>query len=361
MSGDTNNTSDVFVKDLLTGITTRISTDTDGVQGNNYSYFPSLRADGSKVSFLSQSTNLISSDSNSANDVFVKDLSTGVLTHASINESGVQADSASFEPALSADGTRVAFHTSASNLVSGDTNSRVDVFVKDLSTGVVVRVSSDSMGAQGDGVSQQAALSADGTIVTFSSVAGNLVSGDLNGAFDVFVKDLSTDVIQTTSLAVIPHLAGNNSLMQPVFSQDGTKVAFYSHASNLVGSDLNGYSDIFIKDLASGEVTLVSTAVDSTQANRGSFRPIFSPDSTSIMFASDANNLVDGDSTDKATFSLRTWQQARLRSLAPQRPVSRGKMLLLQACLAVTEPKSPFIVMQATLSLATQTEEATFL
>src|SRR5439155_409199 len=150
---------------------------------------PSLSADGRYVAFASDASNLVTGDTGGRGDIFVRDLQTGVTTRASLDSGGAQGNASSDLPALSADGRYVAFASDASNLVSGDTNNVGDIFVRDLQTGVTTRVSLDSSGTQANGSSSGPAISADGRYVAFTSLANNLVSGDTNNTWDIFVRD----------------------------------------------------------------------------------------------------------------------------------------------------------------------------
>ncbi|TPL32840.1 cadherin-like domain-containing protein, partial [Mesorhizobium sp. B2-4-6] len=214
----------------------RVSTDAAGAEGNSVSYNQVFSPDGTKVAFYSAASNLVGGDTNGAPDIFVKDLATGAITRVSTDAASLQGDNSSYNPIFSPDGTKVAFVSDASNLVGGDTNSAPDIFVKDLATGAVTRVSTDAAGLQGDSGSVGPVFSPDGTKVAFYSYASNLVGGDTNGAPDIFIKDLATGAVARVSTDAAA-LQGDNGSAGPVFSPDGTKVAFYSYASNLVGGD----------------------------------------------------------------------------------------------------------------------------
>jgi len=295
VAGDTNSAPDIFVKNLSTGAVTQVSTDSSGVQGNNYNFTSVFSADGTQVAFSSAASNLVVGDTNNQPDIFIKNLSTGVVRRVSTDNGGTQGSHTSYSPVFSADGAQVLFESYASNLVVGDTNNRSDIFVKNLSTGVVTRVSTDSSGAQGNNHSNSAVFSADGTQVAFRSSASNLVVGDTNNdAYDVFVKNLSTGVLTRVSTSSSGE-QGNNHSYKPVFSADGTQVAFSSAASNLVAGDTNGAPDIFFKNLSTGLMTLVSTGSSGAQGDNDSGSPIFSADGTQVAFSSAASNLVAGD------------------------------------------------------------------
>jgi Tol biopolymer transport system component len=180
---------DVFVHDRVTGQTSRVSVSSSGEQGNGESRFPSLSADGRYVAFESLASNLVPSDTNGTPDVFIHDRVTGQMTRVSVSSSGEEGNGNSSEASVSANGRYVAFHSSASNLVPGDTNGTWDVFVHDRVTGQTSRVSVSSSGEQGNGNSYEANISPDGRYVAFGSAASNLVPGDTNGTPDVFVHD----------------------------------------------------------------------------------------------------------------------------------------------------------------------------
>jgi len=167
----------------------------DGAQGDDWSWKPSISANGRFVAFASHASNLVSDDTNSVEDVFVHDRETGQTRRVSISSDGMQADNWSESPAISADGRFVAFMSDADNLVSNDTNIDVDIFVHDLQTGQTERVSVTSGGAQGDGNSLDPSISAAGQFVAYFSNSTNLVEGDTNGNQDVFVFENTSDAI----------------------------------------------------------------------------------------------------------------------------------------------------------------------
>jgi flagellin-like hook-associated protein FlgL len=184
------------------GYVSRVSTASSGVQGNGGSYVTAISADGRYVAFHSYASNLVSGDTNATLDAFIKDTVTGVTTRVSTDSSGTQGNSQSTVSAISADGRYVAFTSYASNLVSGDTNGAIDAFIKDTITGLTTRVSTISSGGEAGGASVTA-ISADGRYVALNSDASTLVSGDTNGAGDSFVKDLTKAGIQTLSGMVV--------------------------------------------------------------------------------------------------------------------------------------------------------------
>ena len=294
VSGDTSGNYDIFVHDIQTGTTTQASVNSNGTQANGASTFPSISADGRYVAFKSSATNLVSGDTNGMDDIFMHDMQSGMTTRVSMHSSGTQANNGSADPSISGDSRYVAFHSYASNLVSGDTNGQLDVFVRDRQSGVTTRVSMDSNGTQTNGSSYNPSISADGRYVVFESQSTNLVPEDTNGNIDIFVRDIQAGI--TTRVSVNSSgLQGNSYSEEPSISADGRYVVFYSAASNLMSSDTNGATDIFMHDMQTGVTTRVSVASNGAQANNGSSSPSISADGQYIAFQAYSTNLVTGD------------------------------------------------------------------
>jgi len=298
VSGDTNGTVDIFVHDLETSETTRISVASDGTQGNYGGVYPSISADGRYVAFMSYSNNLVNGDTNDNSDIFVHDQLTGETTIVSVASDGTQENNDASWLSISADGRYVAFQSYASNLVSGDTNQSYDIFVHDRQTGQTTRASVASDGTQGSASSQAPSVSADGRYVAFISGASNLVSGDTNNLDDIFVYNRQMGQTERVSIASDGTQANGGSTGFSSISADGRYVAFASEASNLVSGDTNGITDIFIHDRQTGETTLVSVASDGTQGNSFSNSPFISADRRYVAFESMASNLVSGDTNN---------------------------------------------------------------
>jgi hypothetical protein len=147
-----------------------------------------ISADGRYVAFGSYASNLVPEDTNHVSDVFVRDMQAGITSRASVASDGAQANAASFSVAISADGRYVTFDAGASNLVAGDTNGVWDVFMRDRQAGTTSRVSVSADGAQANAYSYAPAISADGQYVAVVSYASNLVADDTNNTNDVFVR-----------------------------------------------------------------------------------------------------------------------------------------------------------------------------
>ena len=294
VSGDGNGATDIFVRDRTTDATTRVSVASGGTEGNGYSYEPSISSDGRYVAFDSNAGNLVSGDTNFSSDVFVHDRNTRVTMRVSVATSGTEGNGDSFNPSISSDGRYVTFESDASNLVSGDGNSVPDIFVHDRDTNIITLVSVATGGALGNNSSYGPSISSDGRFVAFQSVASNLVSGDTNGVLDIFVHDRTTGA--TTRVSVdTSGTQGNGDSFNPSISPNGYYVAFDSAASNLMSGDTNGVLDIFVHDLMMGATARVSVDSSGTQGNNISDWPSISSDGGYVAFMSIASNLVSGD------------------------------------------------------------------
>ena len=289
------------------GRTERISWGSDETQPDSGSY-SSVSADGRYVAFYTTASNLVPGDTNGTFDVFVRDRLTGTVDRVSIASDGTQGNGDSVWPAISADGRYVAFHSHASNLVPGDTNQTWDVFVHDRVTGATERVSVASGGVEVFGISLSPAISADGRYVAFHSGAPNLVPDDpIEGSYDVLVHDRVTGTTERISVGIggVPPDADS---YHPAISSDGRYVAFYSFASNLVaGADANGAntSDVYVRDRMTGTTERVSVASDGTQGNKESLWPSISADGRYVVFYSNASNLVPWDTNGSYDVFLR--------------------------------------------------------
>jgi Tol biopolymer transport system component len=290
VASDTNGVQDVFVRDAIRGTTSRVSVDSHGVQADLSSSNPSISADGRYVAFDSDATTLAPGTDNNATNIFVHDAVTG--TTSLVSPYG-------FDPTISADGRYVAF-TSGAAVVPGDTNNDYDVFVHDTVAGNTARVSVDSNGTQANGASGNPTISADGRYIAFDSNASNLVAGDTNGTYDVFVHDTvsaTTSRVSVDSNGAQANFGGDT----PAISADGRSVAFTSRASTLVAGDTNGTSDVFVHDRVMGTTSRVSIDSTGVQGNDGSYSDYatsVSGDGRYVTFTSVATNLVSGDTND---------------------------------------------------------------
>jgi Tol biopolymer transport system component len=225
----------------------RVSLSSAGTPANAYNYLADTSENGRFYAFTSDASNLVPSDNNGVEDVFVRDRETGETTRVSVSTNGTQGNSDSLEPAISADGRFVVFLTFASNLVPNDTNGEGDVVLHDRLTGATTLVSSSSAGVQSNDFSCNPAISADGSVIAFFSDGNNLVAGDTNGVRDIFVKVRATGVTSRISVSSAGVQSDNNSFL-PAVSANGRYVTYHSFGSTLVANDTNGVLDVFLRD-----------------------------------------------------------------------------------------------------------------
>ncbi|MEP6910072.1 MAG: PASTA domain-containing protein [Actinomycetota bacterium] len=297
--GDANSSRDVFVHDGHTGETTRVSVDSSGVESNGDSFAPAISGDARFVAFSSSGSNLVAGDTNGVDDVFVRDRQAGTTARVSLAPGGAEANDGSYAPSISADGRYVAFLSDATNLVAADLNTNRDVFVFDRQTGTTVNASVDSAGAQANLDSFTPELSADGRFVVFTSFAANLIPSDTNDGSDVFLRDLQAGT--TTRVSEYQGaFEGDGDQLRPSISADGRYVAFDSDAWNLAWGDTNDAFDVFVKDRQTDLLTRVSVDDNGTQSDGASYRPSLSADGRYVAFYSEAANLVPGDTNGAA-------------------------------------------------------------
>ncbi len=255
-----------------------------------------VSGDGRFVAFQSAATNLVSGDANATDDIFVLDRITNETTRVSVTSAGVEAAGDSSDPAISSDGRFVAFVSEAA-LDAADANVERDIYVHDRLDGTTVRASVSSAGIEANERSVNPSISGDGRYVVFESRADNLVAGDANATFDIFLRDLVAGT--TTRVSVTDAGAeANGGSEDPWISRDGTQVSFTSGASNLTGADANPARDVFVRDLVAGTTVLVSLSSAGVQGNRQSIRAKLSADGRFVAFNSDADNLAPGTSSD---------------------------------------------------------------
>lgn len=250
VDGDTNGLGDVFLRDRQLSLTTRVSVDSSGGQASGGA--PAVSANGRYVAFESGANNLVGGDTNNFTDIFVKDMQSGAVTRASLDSSGAQANSDSSAPSISGDGRYVAFVSDASNLVAGDTNGVADIFVHDNQSGTTVRASANANAAAFD-----PSISLDGRFVVFVSAASDLVANDTNGKTDVFVYAVQTAQIVLASVNSSGVLA-NKGANEPSISGDGRYVTFSSYSENLLTQDTLGFEYAYVHDFTTGATNLVS-------------------------------------------------------------------------------------------------------
>jgi Tol biopolymer transport system component len=362
---DTNGEQDVFVRDRAAGTTRRVSVSSSGRQGDAGSHEAAISGRGRYVVFTSGASNLVRGDTNHASDVFVRDLRRGTTTRVSVGRRGVQATGASYAPSISANGRYVVFGSGASNLVRRDRNHSEDVFIRDLRTKRTSRVSvpvrgrqfagpsalgvvSDngryvafiadphhrdgfdvylrdrrtkktrwvSQGLGGElinGITGQIAISGNGRYVGYCSDASNIVAGDTNEQWDAFVWNRRTATTRRVNLGAEGEQA-NGFSDQLSLSTTGRYVGFASEASNLVPDD-NRVTDAFVRDLRTGLTRMLSIARG--EQGDGPSGPDYAPqvalsdDGHHAAFVSEASNLVLDDTNGAP--DVFAWDEPRER------------------------------------------------
>ncbi|HEY9172923.1 MAG TPA: hypothetical protein VI136_11610, partial [Verrucomicrobiae bacterium] len=298
---------DVFVRDRQTGITRLCSVDAGGGRGAAApADRPQISRDGRVAVFDCQGGNLWAGDDNGVNDVFARELDSNGMFLVSANVSATPR-AGSFGPQLSADGRYAGFTSLADNVVAADDNGRADAFLSDLGSGMITLVSANTNGFAGNGDSVLTALSADGRYAGFESLASDLVPGDLNDSGDAFLWDRVTGMTVLLSANATRTGSANAASGAPLLSPDGRLAVFTSLASDLTSlADTNGAQDVFLRELAHGTNDLISVNASGTRSgNRSSGSPSFTPDGRYVTFASDASDLVAGDANGVTDIFLR--------------------------------------------------------
>jgi len=309
---------DVYVRDLQTNTTTLVSraSGVAGAKGNDDSLGPSISASGTRVAFESTAGNL-ASDGDGISDIFVRDLAGNTTTLASraTGAAGVKGNDFSSEAAISGDGTRVAFTSIATNLGSGDADALEDVHVRNLTANTTTLASraTGASGAKGNGDSGGPALSGDGSIVAFHTTSTNLNAADTDTTHDVYVRSLASNTTTLESRATgVSGDKGNSASVGPVLDGDGTTVAFGSGATNLSTDDFDSLRDAYVRDRTAATTTLVSRGAGALGAKaNGDSGPLgLSSDAHHVLVSSSANNLSVDDPDTREDQYVRDTQTA---------------------------------------------------
>ena len=298
--------SNIYMFNLVDGRVSLVSAGLGGRPANGASTAPSISANGQVVAFASQATNLVAGIHTRFSEIYVR-TGSGPVRLLSRAFGGEQPDGDSIAPAISADGRYVAFTSSSDNLVAGDDNAASDVFVADLATGALRRVSISSRGRQGTGASYNPSVSGDGRLISFTSAASNLVPRDRNRVPDVFVRDQLTHTTRRVSVSSRGH--GQNASIAPPFTQvsdlsaDGHYIVFDSGASNLAAGTSGGHENVFRHSLVTGGTSLVSRSSRGREGDNDSFSPSTSADGQVTVFESFADNLAPASAPGANVFA----------------------------------------------------------
>jgi len=271
--------------DMAAQITDLASKRPDGTAADADSALPALSHDGRTLRFHSRADNLDGLTNGSVG--YVQDRVTGVNQRRPLGAAALD-----FASPISADGRHLVFRTVAA-LVGGDTNGVNDIYVDDLQSGVLERASIAHNGDEPNGASTDPSMSADGRFVVYSSIATNLTPGGTNGAPQIFLRDrqlATTELVSQSTGGIQGNDGGDNA----VVSADGRFVVYSSGSITLDPDDLNGRTDVFVRDRLLGTTTRVSMAHDGSESNGGSLWPTISADGSTVAFRSGATNLVAG-------------------------------------------------------------------
>jgi uncharacterized repeat protein (TIGR01451 family) len=282
---------DVFVYDQQTGVTVRASLAENGdeVKGNSAGV---ITPDGQNILFFSNGTNLV------ANAIYKRNFHTGAMSRITKNPfDGGGGNDMMVHVWGDYDASHIVFSSYASNLVLGDYNGLLDIFLYTAEDGSTRRITMGYAGGEANGTSGQPFISMDGRFVVFRSDASNLVPGDTNGVGDVFLYNVETGQMTRASVGSGGRQA-NGLSRDPSVCANGRYVSFTSEADNLVPGDNNGEHDVFLHDTETGETILVSKTDGGVIGNGRSHRSFLVPDCSSIVFASDATNFVPNDTNN---------------------------------------------------------------
>lgn len=287
----------VYRKDLVTGEVLRVDGLNDGTIGNATAWATSISDDGNLAMFVSSATNFGPTGSITPYLAYTKNLISGEVTIVSTMPGGGIPDVGAFNGMLTPDGAKAYYTAISFNLGAGvPIDFSGMIYVKTLADGHTVRV--DDFNSTHDWTYYSADLydmTRDGGKILFGSNAPNLVAGDTNGGYDLFVLDTATAVIQ---IATVPSSGASlslNEVMGGRLSADGSKVAFATGAMGVTGADGGGVKQVYVKDMATGAVTLISTDATGHVGNADSSFGDFSEDGNVVYFTSTATNLVAGD------------------------------------------------------------------
>ena len=320
---DTYGSSDVFIYDRQTGKNSLVSMNSQGVKGDGFSAAGMISANGRYVVFHSNSKNFGAGNSPNQ-DVYVRDLRKGLTSRVTNAVGGGSSNGDSNSWSISGDGRFVAFSSTATNLVADGTNSNWNIFLYDRQTGTIRLASVASDGSQSDGFSMEPVVSDNGRWVAFWSGADNLAPNDTNGIYDVFVHDFKTGLTQRASLASDGTQANNGSDRFSM-SADGRYIVFQSYASNLVRKDTNNSRDIFLHDMKTGKTTRINVSKTGSQANGDSSMPSISPDGEYVTFISNADNLVPSDKKNIGEVFIKSLKSGDIRLISRASNGALGK------------------------------------
>lgn len=290
---DTNAAEDLYVRDIAAGASLLVNRadGAAGAGGNAASFTGEISGDGRRVAYVTNATNLGNGDASAVSSVHVRDLDTGrtLLGSRGQGPGGAANTDDVGAVSISADGRVVAFGSKGAGYGDGGSGATLQIHVRDLETGVNTLASTSAAGAQGNGTHVDPSLSADGRVVSFGSAATNLTPDDTETTLDVLVKNLATGSVTLASRADGP--AGANSTIAATrawLSGDGTRVVFRSTEATLDATGVANGTFLYLRDLTAGTTRLVSRATGAGGAAlRGIAGGSLSRDGSCVLFRSD--------------------------------------------------------------------------
>lgn len=326
---DNNGFSDVFIYDLFLNITKLVSISSKGEQGNQNSHGASINGNGHFIAFTSFATNLVTDDTNEASDIFIRDMVSATTKRCSVSSKGSQGNFDSADPSISDDGQFISFTSSANNLVAEDSNECADIFVYNQLGGIEI-VSISNKGEKGNYDSCKSSINGNGNYVSFISWADNLVDGDGDRWQDLFVYDRLLK--KTERIAPIVHWdEGESFYGAAAISADGNCIAFVSRPF-LIYNDLPIYIfNIFAHNRRTNTTEWISVSPSGEGGNYHSMNPSINADGSHIVFESEADNLVEIDTNSAIDIFLKKEYSLSLSGHISPELAKSGDLLILNA------------------------------
>ena len=289
--------SNIFLYDIATASTTLITKGSSGTGGSSASYNPSISADGTKIVFFSWATDLIAgTTTDAASNIFLYDVPSATTTLITTGSSGIGGNLPSQNPKISSDGTRIVFESYANDLIPGETaNGAINIFLYDIATATTTFVTKGSSGIGGNRDAEVPSISGDGSRITFLSEATDLVAGmTTNDERNIFLYDTAS---ATTTLVTkgSSGIGGDGFSFAGAISTDGNRIAFLSTATDLIaGMTTSSLSNVYLYDAANDTITLVTKGSSGTGGMGTSLEASISGDGSKVVFCSYAFDLVEG-------------------------------------------------------------------
>jgi len=303
ISGLTTVGTNIFLYDISDGSTTLLTAGSSGNGGNGSSQDPSISEDGTKIAFYSYASDLVGAPANGLANVFLYDTSDGSTTLVTTGSSGFGSNGAASHPSISADGTKIAFMATSTDLTIPPTNGTRNIFLYDASDSSTTLITTGAFGDGGNWWSEDPSISADGTKIAFASNATDLTIPPANGSNNIFlynVSDSSTTLMTTGSSGI----GDNGDSLRPSISADGTRVAFHSNATDLTNIPSNGLYNIFLHDASDSSTILVTAGPSDNGGNYTSLNPSISGNGERVIFQSTATDLIDTPTTSQSNVFL---------------------------------------------------------